>query len=53
MELLPGETTGALTAVEEETTSFPTSSVNVVVATVVALRTAAATLQSLLRGDGS
>ena len=38
-----GETTGALTAVEEETTSFPTSSANVVFATVVALRTAAAT----------
>ena len=37
------ETDGALTAVEEETTSFPTSSANVVFATVVALRTAAAT----------
>ena len=37
------ETDGALTAVEEETTSFPTSSAKVVFATVVALRTAAAT----------
>ena len=43
LEAASVETDGALTAVEEETTSFPTSSANVVFATVVALRTAAAT----------
>ena len=41
-EVASVETDGALTAVEEETTSFPTSSAKVVFATVVALKRAAA-----------